>query len=145
MEISTTHLSFSWLMTVGCRRGIRRAAPKIVRVRQSDLHSRAFGLYGSGSKIWYSFLTHLGSLVFFTITTLNTHLLKLVWCEFSNARLNSHSIAPRDGYPCSVTVELSAWNQSLASGVRNNWLYSILNIHCLLSYCSDYVISWTIV
>jgi hypothetical protein len=51
MEISTTHLSFSWLMTVGCRRGIRRAAPKIVRVRQSDLHSRAFGLYGSGSKI----------------------------------------------------------------------------------------------
>jgi len=47
VEISTTCLCFSWLMTEGCRRGRRSAAPKVVRVRQSDLHARAFGANGS--------------------------------------------------------------------------------------------------
>jgi hypothetical protein len=47
VEISTTCLCFSWLITEGRRRGRRSAAPKIVRVRESDLHARPFGPYGS--------------------------------------------------------------------------------------------------
>lgn len=43
VEISTTCLCFSWLITEGRRRGRRSAAPKVVRVRQSDLHARPFG------------------------------------------------------------------------------------------------------
>jgi len=47
VKISTTCLCFSWLKTEGRRRGRRSAAPKVVRVRQSDLHARPFGAYGS--------------------------------------------------------------------------------------------------
>lgn len=47
VKISTACLCFSWLITEGRRRGRRSAAPKIVRLRQSDLDARPFGAFGS--------------------------------------------------------------------------------------------------
>ena len=112
VEISTSCLCFSWLITEGRRRGRRSAAPKVVRVRQSDLHARPFGAFGS--KIWF-LLTCLGSLVFtheeHVCVVLRSPLphwdmywLKLVWCEVC---LDSCSLAPRS---VTLSCQLRIWH-----------------------------------
>ena len=127
VEISTTCLCFSWLITEGRRRGRRSAAPKVVRVRQSDLHARPFGAFGS--KIWF-LLTCLGSLVFTheehfcvalrsPVPHWDMYWLKLVWCEVCP---DSCSVAP----PRSVTLscQLRIWHLY--------WQLTVLHSDCLL-------------